>query len=61
MDTNQKFYTLDEIEQKLDLSRWQVLRLLKSGKLRGVRIGRQVWRVPEDCFQQFLNERAAGL
>lgn len=61
MDTNQKFYTLDEIEQKLDLSRWQLLRLLKDGKLRGIKIGRQTWRIPEDSFNNFLEERAAGL
>jgi excisionase family DNA binding protein len=61
MQTNQKFYTLDEIEQTLGLSRWQLLRLLKDGKLRGVKIGRQTWRIPEDCFQRFLDERAAGL
>lgn len=61
MQTNQKFYTLDEIEQTLGLSRWQLLRLLKDGKLRGVKIGRQTWRIPEESFQRFLDERAAVL
>ena len=57
INTNQKFYTLDEIELTLGLSRWQILRLLKDGKLRGVKIGRQTWRIPEDCFQDFINNR----
>ena len=38
------YYTIEEAAQLLRVSRQSVLRLLRSGKARGVKIGRQ-WRI----------------
>ena len=38
------YYTIEEAAQLLRVSRQAILRLLRSGKARGVKIGRQ-WRI----------------
>ena len=55
----EKFYTITEIANSLNISPRTVSSLIKKGKLFAVNIGtgkRQHWRVYDGQFQKFLAE-----
>lgn len=47
-------YTLKELEEKLGISYRTLLKYIKEGRLKAVRIGRS-WRVSEENLKAFLN------
>ncbi len=48
-----KQYTVKDLMEILDISKVTALKLLKSGQLRSIRIGRQYW-INEDDLIEFL-------
>ena len=54
MDT---FLTVDEIGKLLKVERRTIIRLIESGRLRAVKLGR-FWRVRRSDFQRFIKGRA---
>ncbi|MEK7400682.1 MAG: helix-turn-helix domain-containing protein [Candidatus Poribacteria bacterium] len=52
-----KFMTMNEVEQSLSVNRITVYRLIKSGKLKAIKVNSAV-RISEDSFQEFLEENS---
>ena len=50
-------YTVSEVAVQLSVSDKTVLRLLESGRLRGVDVGngRRTWRIPKESLTEFVN------
>ena len=48
------FLTVKEISEELRVSKWKVWELLTTGKLKGIRIGRQ-WRVKREELDKYVN------
>ncbi len=48
-----KLYTVKELEPVLGKSGQTIIRYLKAGQLKGVKIGNQ-WRVTEEALRTFL-------
>lgn len=51
--TPEQIYTVEQAAEILQISQETVKRLLRSGKLGGLKIGR-LWRVRESDLQEFL-------
>ena len=49
---------LSEVARRLTISRAAAYRLVRSGQLRGIRVG-QTWRVLRADFDAYLEERRA--
>lgn len=49
-----KTYTLEELEEILGVTYRTLLSYLRTGKLKGVKIGRK-WHVSEENLKNFLN------
>jgi excisionase family DNA binding protein len=49
---------LSEVARRLTISRAAAYRLVRSGQLRGIRVG-QTWRVLRADFDAYLGERRA--
>lgn len=49
----QKVFTPEQVAEYLQLHHLTVLKLIKSGRLQGVKIGR-IYRVPESSLEAFL-------
>ena len=54
-DTHDRYLTPMEISKEFKVSRITVARWLRTGKLKGVKVGR-LWRVRESDLQAFLKE-----
>jgi excisionase family DNA binding protein len=54
------FVTVEEVARRLSLNSETIRRWLRSGRLRGIRLGerRAGWRIREADLSAFLNERA---
>lgn len=52
-----KQYTLQEIWEKLEISKVTALKLIKTGRLRAVKIGKRYWINEEDLIA-FLEGKA---
>jgi len=52
-----KQYTVKDLMEILDISKVTALKLLKSGQLRSIRIGRQYW-INEDDLIEFSPRRS---
>jgi excisionase family DNA binding protein len=54
------FMTVEEVARRLSLNPETIRRWLRSGRLRGIRLGerRAGWRVRDSDLNAFLNERA---
>ena len=50
-------YTVKDIMEKLEISKVTALNLIKSGRLKSVRIGRQFWINEGDLIAFLLNEK----
>lgn len=55
----EKFYTPQEIADSLRVKERVILDLLRSGKLRGVKVGKQ-WRVKVSDLEAFIEQGGAG-
>ncbi|HIE09386.1 MAG TPA: DNA-binding protein [Armatimonadetes bacterium] len=49
-----KMLKLSEVAEILRVSRQTVLRLIKTGQIRAIKVGRQ-WRVPEEALKTLIN------
>lgn len=55
-----RFVPLEHVMEELSISYHQALALVRSGQLRGIKVGgRGVWRVSLDAFEDFIAERYA--
>jgi excisionase family DNA binding protein len=52
-----KFMTMNEVAQSLSVNRITVYRLIKSGKLKAIKVNSAV-RISEDSFQEFLEKNS---
>ena len=55
-----RFLTVSEVAGVMRVSKMTVYRLLHSGELPGVRVGRS-FRVPADALDAYLHSAATGL
>ncbi len=53
MDSDIKVYTAKEVQEILRVSPNTVLAMLKDGRLKGFKIGRD-WRIPAENLQAFI-------
>jgi excisionase family DNA binding protein len=49
-----KFFRPDEVAELLSLSWRTVYRMIRDGRLNGVRLGSGPWRIPRDHLQTLL-------
>jgi excisionase family DNA binding protein len=54
MDTN--FYTVDEIAEKLAVSKYAVREWIKAGQLQAIKLGKS-YRISEEMFQAYLEKK----
>lgn len=55
-----RYLTVQEVAEVMRVSKMTVYRLLHSGELPGVRVGRS-FRVPQDALAEFLRSSATSL
>lgn len=53
---DERFYSIYEIAELLNVSDGAVRKWLKAGALKGIKLGR-IWRIRESDFDKFLKER----
>jgi excisionase family DNA binding protein len=51
---NKRFFRPDEVAEILSLSRRTIYRMIRDGRLPGVRWGPGPWRIPRETLQGFL-------
>ena len=54
---DEKIYTTEQVAKILQIHPLTVLKYIKSGKLKGVRLGR-VYRIRENALQRFLDQES---
>ena len=52
-----RIHTTDSAAERLGVSRMTVLRWLKSGELKGAKLGHRTWRIREDEVVEFMRRR----
>lgn len=52
---DEKFYKTDEVGALFGVSKWTVYRLIKKGKLKAIKVGRQ-FRVAAEDLKKFLKD-----
>lgn len=55
----EKFFTTEQVANILQVHPFTILKFIKSGKLKGIKLGR-VYRIKESDVQEFLEERMTG-
>lgn len=53
---DEKFYTTDQVARMLQIHPFTVLKFIKQGRLKGIKLGR-VYRIMEKDINAFLEER----
>ncbi len=53
---DERFYTIKEVAELLKVSDGGVRKWLKTGKLKGIKLGR-IWRIKKSDLDEFVNER----
>lgn len=54
-----KFYTVEEVAKKLNVSTKTIRRYIASGKLSGVKVGGQ-WRIEIDVYNKFVGQECCS-
>lgn len=54
LDKIDYYYSIQDLQERLNVSRSTILRLIEAQKLKSVKIGRQV-RIPESQILNYLN------
>ncbi len=49
------YYTVHDVERQLKLSRRSVYRMIKAGRLKAAKVGKE-WRIPEESISRLLGE-----
>ncbi len=52
----EKFFTTDQVAKILQVHPFTILKFIKAGKLKGIKLGR-VYRIMESDIKSFLDER----
>jgi excisionase family DNA binding protein len=55
-----RFYRPDEVAVILDLSRRTIYRMIRDGRIIGVKWGSGPWRIPRESLAGLLSEDGAG-
>lgn len=55
----EKFLTTDQVAEILQVHPYTILKFVKEGKLKGVKLGR-VYRILESDVKRFIEERLTG-
>ncbi len=55
----EKYFTTEQVANILQVHPFTILKFIKSGKLKGIKLGR-VYRIKESDVQEFLEERMTG-
>jgi excisionase family DNA binding protein len=50
-------YTITEVMERLQVSRWMVYELIHKRELDSIRIGRRIRRVPVDALEDYIARR----
>jgi len=53
---DERFYTIKEVAELLKVSDGGVRKWLKTGKLKGIKLGR-IWRIKKSDLEEYINER----
>lgn len=53
---NEKFFTTEQVANILQVHPFTILKFIKEGKLKGIKLGR-VYRIMESDIENFLEER----
>lgn len=53
------YYTVAEIAEMLSLSPYTIREWCKSGKIKGIKIGRD-WRISRDALKEYVNSVYGG-
>ena len=53
---NEKFYTTEQVANILQVHPFTILKFIKQGKLKGIKLGR-VYRIKESDVNHFIDER----
>ncbi len=54
-----KFLSVKQAAERLQVSVWLIRDYLQKGKLKGAKLGSRLWRIPESALSEFMNERQA--
>jgi excisionase family DNA binding protein len=57
---NKRFFRPDEVAVILDLSRRTIYRMIRDGRLPGVKWGSGPWRIPRESLTGLFPEEAAS-
>lgn len=55
----EKYFTTEQVANILQVHPFTILKFIKSGKLKGIKLGR-VYRIKESDVQEFLESRMTG-
>lgn len=55
----EKFFTTEQVANILQVHPFTILKFIKQGKLKGIKLGR-MYRIQESAINQFLADRITG-
>ena len=50
----ERYYSPEEVAEKYNISGVVVRKWLREGKLKGIKLGGKIWRIPEVELEQFV-------
>lgn len=50
-------YTFEEVREILNTSKPKLRKLLKSGELKGFKIGKNTWKIPKSKLQDYIDSQ----
>jgi len=56
---DEKFFTTEQVANILQVHPFTILKFIKQGKLKGIKLGR-VYRIKESDVEQFIEDRMTG-
>ena len=56
MSEQQQLYTVREVATLLRFKEATVSRLLREGKLEGIKIGKKSWRITQDAIDNYIGK-----
>ena len=57
-EDNLTLLTTDEVTEMLMVGKNRVYELLNKEELKGMRIGKSIWRIPKEAVLQFIREQS---
>ena len=56
----ERYYSPEEVAEKYNVSGVVVRKWLREGKLKGIKLGGKIWRIPEEELEQFVRNGIAA-